>query len=154
MLKFLQLEGCKLDGALYYIGARYGHGHILEWLHKQGVPRPDALPPSVEIDMGGLRLIRRPILMFLGDIKLPLPDVLEKRLSLARDAFCTFHGLLRWAASTISETNSNSDNSSMLSPAGGPGNDLLSRLSMLPNDAINKIAVKAKLQHDLQWRRF
>lgn len=147
MLQYLYSQGCPLTGDLYYWGARYGYNQILQWLHRQGVCSLAELPPMLaKYRRFDLRFVRTPIIMFLGDIGVPLPDALEERLSLARRTFCLFHGLLRWSRRTASALPSCSAGACHRS---GPGNQLLVRLAMLPAELTRKIAIMAQLQHDM-----
>ncbi len=89
VLKWLCSQGCTLDGTEYYEAACGHHLHVLRWLHAQRAPIPTTDRSS------GYRELRAPILIFLGDLGIPLPWYLEKELLMARWTFCTFHELLR-----------------------------------------------------------
>lgn len=70
--------------------------------------------------------------------------LLEKRLSRARMAFCTFQYLTCRSQRIASALLSCSAGTSLVSD---PGNQLLFRLAMLPAEFTSKIAVIAQLQH-------
>ena len=89
------------------------------------------------------------MLLFLGDIGAPLPADQQARLLVARRAFCTFHGLLRWCRSAVSDPSRGAHCAFDYLSNESAGQELLVLLSKLPSELVTKIAVAARLQHDI-----
>ena len=96
ILEWLSSQGLTLAGTEYYHAASKGHQHVLRWLHAQHAP-----VSSIDIGCWGSQ-VPTPIVMFLADIGFPLPCQ-HKALIMARQTFCTFHGLLRWCRHAVSD---------------------------------------------------
>lgn len=156
VMQYLHSLGHPLDSGLYYSAAFAAHQQheVLQWLHRQGVPAPPKLHDLDTFARDLVLSISIPTLMLLGDIGVPIPQEVIKRLTVARKTFCTFHGLLRWtrqARQAVSGRCMGPDKPSCCpfsatatSPA---GSSLLKALSMLPEELIATIAVKAQLQY-------
>ena len=89
------------------------------------------------------------VLMFLLDIGVPLPLATKRAVVLARKAQCTFHGLIRWCRKAVSDPSRAAHRAFDRLAEDGSGQMLLLRLSLLPAELINKIAVAAQIQHDI-----
>lgn len=151
MLQHLHSLGCTLDGTLYLRAAASSSGHILQWLQRQAVPVPIELPLNFK-DWGGWELrFQGSMVMFLADIGFPLPAPLTRQLARTRKAFCTFHGLVRWTRAAVADPSKGIHRAFTRVSASTNGKHLLIRLSMLPQDLLNRIATLAELQHDLPY---
>ena len=143
IIQWLKAQHCPLSRSMYLQAAIKGHSHVLRWLHSNRV----SVPPT-PIELPAKSVLSTPNLMFLGDKRCPLAPELQDRLIVARRAFCTFHGLLRWSRRAVWDPSRRAHRA--FDPlASGQGQSLLIRLSQLPPELINKIAVAAQLQHDL-----
>ncbi|KAK9866851.1 hypothetical protein WJX84_008724 [Apatococcus fuscideae] len=118
------------------------HLLVLRWLHGQKIPAPSRLPVA-------WRGIPTPILMFLGDIGVQLPDWHREKLQTARRSFCAFLGLLRWCRSAVSDPSRGAHRAFDYLCQESSGQELLVLLSRLPPELVSKIAVAANLQHDI-----
>ena len=143
MLQWLSSQGCPLSGTLYIVAANNHWSHILEWLHSQGAP-----VPSREAFAMLYLPVNAPALLFLGDIGADLP-VDDKQLTMARRTLCTFQGLLRWCRRAGLDPSKGMHGAFDSFSANASGHGLLVRMSMLPQELIDRIAVAAELQHDL-----
>ena len=149
-LQFLQSHGCSVAGTAYYSAASggrrqiltSGHKQVLRWLHDQKLPVPDQL-----ISSG--RWFSPPSLLFLGDIGAELLPDQRAELLVARRTFCTFHGLLRWCRSAVSDPSRGANSAFDYLSNKSAGQELLVLLSQLPSELVTKIAVAAHLQHDI-----
>ena len=155
VLELLCDQGLMLTCTEYYWAASEGHRHVLSWLHAQGTPIPS---PSFR-EMDCISSTSVPFLMFLGDIDVPLLHH-EEALIMARQTFCTFHGLLRWCCRAVSDPSRCAARAFDLLAPDCSSQELLVRLSRLPSDLIavawqslqshgSRIAVAAELQHDI-----
>ena len=134
---------------IYLAAAKADQGEIMEWLYgsKITVPRTwrwtipyryydchDSIDASV------------PTIMYMSDIGCTLCPDRQETLQLARQTFCTFHGLLRWCSRLRADQQGIPDCLGCpLSESSGQG--LLRHLSELPQDLLMRIAIEAKLQH-------
>ena len=139
-LEFLHSHGCSVTSSAYYAAAFGGHRQILRWLQTQKIPVPSH-PPSA------LLAVSAPMLLFLGDISAPLPADRHAELQKARRAFCTFHGLLRWCRSAMSDPSRGAHHAFDYLCNESAGQELLVLLARLPPELVTKIAVAAHLQH-------
>ena len=138
-LKFLHSHGCSVTSDAYWAAA--SSRQVLRWLHGQKIPAPSRLPVA-------WRGIPTPILMFLGDIGVQLPDWHREKLQTARRSFCAFLGLLRWCRSAVSDPSRGAHRAFDYLCQESSGQELLVLLSRLPPELVSKIAVAANLQHD------
>ena len=143
-LQWLSSQGCLLSGTLYILAANSHCSHTLKWLHSQGAPVP-SLGASSKLH----RWVAAPALLFLGDIGADLPVTDCKRLTNARRTLRTFQGLLRWCRRAVSDPSKGMHRASDSLSANASGQSLLVRLSMLPQELTDRVAVAAQLQHDL-----
>ena len=156
ILQWLSSQGCPLSGTLYILAANRKCGNlvVLKWLHSQGAPAPSRAASRQ------LRThVASPTLLFLGDVGADLScqgiyelgqfGVNGRRLRLARRTLCTFQGLLRWCRRAVSDPSKGIHRAFDSLSANASGQSLLVRLSMLPQELIDRIAVAAELQHDL-----
>ena len=149
MLEYLHSVGHSLDGSLYYHAVVGSRPHILQWLHRQAVPAPESLPPLFSPGQKGVRRAKHSLVMFIADIGAPLPDTALPKLMYARRRYCTFHGLLRWCRRAVSDPSMGMDRAFSCMTIDSCGEQLLIRLSLLPQELVNKIAAMAGLQHDI-----
>ena len=127
---------------LYYHAAAAGHLHVLRWLRARAVPAPIGsphIPPQNNTAA----------LMFLGDIGAPLTQKASQDLQQARRTLATFYGLLRWCRRAVSNPAKGIHRAFDPLCSDTSRQNLLIRLSRLPPELVNKIAVAAGLQHDL-----
>ena len=87
--------------------------------------------------------------MFCSDLGIQLPAGLQRKVDRARNAHCTFHGLVRWCRRAISDPSQGAHRAFDYLAPDGSGQLLLTRLCLLPPELISKIAVAAELQHDI-----
>ena len=151
MLQWLHSQQCPLHGSLYLRAARDCHTHIIRWLHIQGVPAPPAPESAVKAQSAASAMqgTSTPILLFLGDIKCCMDTGIKRHLDLARKTLCTFYGLLRWCRRAVSDPSKGMHRAFNELATSTSGQTLLVRLSLLPSELIDRIAVAAELQHDL-----
>ena len=143
VMQYLHSERWPLKGSVYYQAA--SHPQVLFWLH---VPASTTIPKDAA-ELWSLSQAPSDAVMVLGDMGVPLPEAATQRLLLARRTFCTFHGLLRWACSALASLRGGHGHANDCSAPGMTGKHLLIRLSMLPQELINKIARLAGLQQIL-----
>ena len=72
-----------------------------------------------------------------------------EELLTARRSLCTFQGLLRWCRRAGLDPSKGMHGAFDSFSANASGHGLLVRMSMLPQELIDRIAVAAELQHDL-----
>ncbi len=145
MLEWLCEQGCIPTGELYACAATARQSHMLRFLHSKGVP----LPNDVDDQLLYGRDAWLPNLMFLADIGAELPERDMNMVASARKAHCTFHGLVRWCRRAVSDPSRGAHRAFDSMASKTSGQVLLSRLSMLPSELLNKIAVAAELQHGI-----
>ncbi len=146
VLEWLSEQGIQLD-ELYFVAARIRDNLLLKFLHERKVPPKAGLPRGGWGPQGFS--FAQPMLMFLADIGMQLPPETWQRVTDARRAHCTFHGLVRWCRRAISDPSRGSHRAFDFMAADGTGQLLLTRLCLLPPELISKIAVAAQLQHDI-----
>ncbi len=143
MLEWLCEQGCSLTGRLYIAAAEAKQGHMLKYLYNKRVPVTDRscdrLPPTLVLSH----------LMFLADIGIKLPKLEKRRVAKAREAYCTFHGLVRWCRLAVSDRSKGALHAFDSLAADSSGQVLLSRLCLIPEELLIKIAVAAEIQHDI-----
>lgn len=150
MLQYLHSVGCSLDSSLYYRAAVADCPAMLQWLYELAVPVTMAMPNSVAVEWsipGGDWSTSA--VMFLADMGAPLPAAWAEKVLLARRTFCTFHGLLRWCRHAVCDPSQGLDQAFSRTPANNFGEQLLIRLSFLPQELLSKIASMADLQHNI-----
>ncbi len=147
MLEWLSDNGTPLTGDLYIAAAVHNQTHILNSLINRSIVLPEA--PSEPIDVF---FTITPMRMFLSDIKMPLHDRHRQHVNQARRACCMFHALIRWFRRAVSDPSRRAHLAFDSSAKDRSGQLLLMRLSRLPPELINKIAVAAQLQHDVLHR--
>ncbi len=143
MLEWLCEQGCSLTGGLYIAAAEAKQSHMLKYLYSKRVP---VSGPSCSRMAPGIFL---PHLLFLTDIGIQLPQPDKQRVAQARKAHCTFHGLVRWCRLAVSDPSRGAFHAFDSLAEDTSGQVLLSRLCMLPQELLNKIAIAAELQHDI-----
>ena len=154
MMQHLHGMGCSLDGMLYYLAAEANAPDVLQWLLKQKVPAPTHDPTEEDYGFdrfdGCIHDMKEPMLLFLKQIGAPLPPPhcyeLTERV---RKVFCIFHSLLLWSRRAVADPRKGIPRAFNRLPGNTAGEHLLIRLSMLPQELINKIATMAGIQHDL-----
>ncbi len=144
MLEWLSDNGTPLTGDLYIAAAKQNHSHILRYLISRNTALPEA--PSGPISCF---YTSTPMKMFLSDIKMPLHREDRQHVNQARSACCLFHGLIRWFKRAVSDPSRRAHLAFDSLAKDRSGQLLLMRLSRLPPELISKIAVAAKLQHDV-----
>ena len=144
MVQLLSNHGHKPYGHLYLDAAQLGHVHILRWLHRTKVPASH--DSSEEIFS---MAISSSLLLFLGDVSIPLPAKLQARLTQARKRCCTFYGLLRWCRQAVSDPSRGINRAFSAPSTNASGQNLLVRLCMLPPEVLEKISLAAGLRHTL-----
>lgn len=147
VLDWLTAQDCPIDGpSAWTHAASCGHHHVLRWLHKRKIPFLDpetgAPPPCSPASASALMLV--------ADIGWPLRGQDLVRLRMARNSFCTFHGLLRWCKHAVSDPSRGACAAFDYLGANPSGQGLLVRMSRLPHELIDLIAVKADLQHSVK----
>ncbi len=148
MLKWIRSQGGPLTGELYVIAVRNQHINVVQWLHQEKIPMTDQHAHQ----QASYKSMSAPVLMFLGDIGYGLPPFMHDALVQARQALCTFHGLVRWCSRPGSDPRQHSVHRHgrvSLYSRRTSGEDLLAGLARLPPELVTKIAVAAQLQHDL-----
>lgn len=150
VLQWLASQGCSLSGDLYcYVTSAHGPAKgILRWLREQKVPPPATISDRLWMN-ANLRVATAPRLMFLADLGVELPKNDKEKLIRARKTFCTFHGLVRWIRRAVSDPSKNIHLAFNQLSTDVPGQQLLLRLSMLAPELVSKVAVMARLQHDV-----
>ncbi len=143
LLEWLYKQGCIPTDDLYFWEARAEQSHIWKFLHSKSVPLPHQFGHAFAHGMW------LPKLMFLTDIGIDLPQRQMNMVTSARKAHCTFHGLVRWCRRAVSDPSRGAHQAFDSIATNTSGQVLLSRLSMLPSELLNKIAVAADLQHDI-----
>lgn len=144
MLQLLSSLGCIASDRLYREAAEHGHVHILRWLHQHQMSAKYYVPPS-----GAAKPLSTPMLMFLGDVGAYLYPQQQALLILARKTCCTFYGLLRWCCRAMPDTSKGVHHAFHTYLPDASGRDLLVRLSLLPVEIVNRIALAAGIQHNL-----
>ncbi len=143
VLDWLHERGCTLQGSLYWDAlTKPEPAKKVRWLHQHNNPLPgqwEAVSISGNV----------PILMFFGDIGVHLWYEDTASLETARRTFCTFHGLLRWCLRAVADPSRNAARAFDYLAPNSDGQVLLTRLALLPSELITKIALMARLQHDL-----
>lgn len=150
VLQWLASQGCSLSGDLYcYVTSAHGPAKvILRWLREQKVPPPATISDRLWMN-ANLRVATAPRLMFLADLGVELPKNDKEKLIRARKTLCTFHGLVRWIRRAVSDPSKNIHLAFNQLSTDVSGQQLLLRLSMLAPELVSKIAVMARLQHDV-----
>ncbi len=143
MLVWLGEQGCPLTSDLYVGAARYRQSGMLRYLHSRRVRAPGREAWGLELDSS------LPHLMFLADIGTELPEREKELVVQARKASCTFHGLVQWCRQAVSDPSRGAHRGFDSMAENTSGQVLLCRLSLLPKELLNKIAVAAELQHDI-----
>ncbi len=142
MLEWLCEQGFLLTGRLYVAAAKGQQSLMLRYLHNKRVPVTDRscgrLPSRMVL----------PHLMFLADLGFQLPDSEKSRVAKARKAHCTFHGLVKWCRLAVSDPSKGALHAFDSLAEDRSGQVLLTRLCLLPQELLTKIAVAAELQHD------
>lgn len=87
--------------------------------------------------------------MLLVELGAGLPKAAQAHVMLARQSFCTFHGLLRWIRCAVSDPSKNIHLAFNYLSTDVSGQQLLFHLSMLAPELVSKIAVMANIQHGL-----
>ncbi len=163
VLQWLHGHGCPFGANSTLAACRQGNLPMLQWLHSQGCPldpdcpfvarfhgsMPMPLPNVFEDQLIYDGDVCLPNLMFLADIGMALPAMEKKLVASARKAHCTFHGLVRWCRRAVSDPSRGAHRAFDSMAPNTSGQVLLSRLSMLPSELLNKIAVAAELQPDV-----
>ena len=144
MLKFLLSRGGHADGNLFWQAAQGDHIHVLKWLHKHRALFPIPTPvPYHFLDS------ETPTHMFLGDMGIPVMPGDQRVLDYGRKRCATFHGLLRWCRRAVSDPSRGFHRAFDHLAESFSGQYLLVRLSMLPPELVDRIAIMAKFQHDM-----
>ena len=143
MMEWLHSVGCSFDVSHYTVACISNQPAALQWLHDKRV----ALPKDVTESLLSAAMAP-PTLMFLADIGWPVEGLPRDKLMQARQAFCTFHGLVRWASRSVHDAGQSRCAMSGHVPH-APGLGLLVRLARLPHELLNLIAGKADLQHNM-----
>ncbi len=149
MLEWLCEHGCIPTGDLYhsiYLVPRVHQSQMLKLLHRRGVLLPGELSDLLKWPLYDLA---QPSLMFLADNGVQLPERQRKQVAQARQAHCTFHGLVRWCRQAVSDPSRGAHRAFDSMARDSSGQVLLSRLCMLPPELLDKIALAAELQHDI-----
>ena len=144
VLQWLCEHGHLLTGNLYVHAAVSNSNHILRFLHKMEISRPE---PNVEDGQYGF--FRLPMAMFLADIGVRLSRKTSKEVTRARRAHCAFHGLVRWCRHALSDPSREAHLAFDSLAEDRSGQLLLTRLSLLPPELVHKVAAAAELQHDI-----
>ena len=144
MVQLISDHGQMPSGHQYWNAAQLGHLDTLRWLHRKKVPVLISKSSKVCGDA-----ISSPIMLFLGDISNPMPSEQVKRLMQIRKACCTFYGLLRWCRRAVSDPSRGINRAIIALSTNATGQNLLVRLSMLPVEVLDKIALAAGLRHTL-----
>ncbi len=144
VLEWLYKQGCPLTEVLYIWAAQNRQSHMLRFLCSKNVPLP---APFYDWDPFAFRSIRLRHLMFLADIGMELFS--EDEVTQGRKAHCTFHGLVRWCRRAVSDPSRGALRAFDSLAEDMSGQVLLSRLCLLPQELLGKIAVAADLQHDI-----
>ncbi len=147
VLEWLSEQGCKPTWELYYDAAEGNCSEVFKLLHQLKVCPPGHLRP----DGSWRKLYTASLysLMFLADIRVPLSVMDLGKAKRARQAHCTFHGLVRWSKHAVSDPSRGAHEAFNFLASDCSGQLLLTRLSLLPSELIDKIAVAAELQHDI-----
>ncbi len=143
LFEWLCDHGYKPSSDFYRWTREARHSHMWRFLYSRSMPVPH------DLGREDARVIWLPNLMFLADIGMELPDMEKKLVASARKAHCTFHGLVRWCRRAVSDPSRGAHRAFDSMATKTSGQVLLSRLSMLPAELLNKIAVAAQLQHDI-----
>lgn len=143
MMEWLHSVGCSFDESHYTAACICNQPAALHWLHEKRVALPTGVLESFLSEN-----MAPPTLMFLADIGWPVEALPRDKLMQARRAFCTFHGLVRWASRSVHDAKQSRSAMFCHTPL-APGFGLLVRLSRLPPELLNLIAGKADLQHNM-----
>lgn len=147
ILDWLAAQGCPINGPEAWThAASDGHHHVLQWLHERKIPFVD---PET-----GASPLQSPssasALMLVADMGWPLRGSGWEKLRMARKTFCTFHGLLRWCRRAVSDPSRGVSVAFNYLGPNASGQGLLVRMSRLPQELIDVIAVKAGLHHGVK----
>ncbi|KAK9832870.1 hypothetical protein WJX74_000232 [Apatococcus lobatus] len=132
-----------LEPMLYLHAAHGGHLHVMRWLYSLCLSAPDVSAARASA------VCSTAALMFLGDIGARLDAPSQQKLMQARKTLCTFRGLVRWCRDAVSNPSKGIHRAFDPLATDAKGEHLLVRLSMLPQELVDRIAVAAALQHDL-----
>ena len=142
VLEWLIAQEVPLTEDMWQVAAEEGHYHILRYLHRQQVARP-------ETSLTRLCHTPLPILMYLADVGVPLKKKQMQQVKKARRAYCTIHGLVRWCRRAICQPSRGSWQGFDRMAANCSGQLLLTRLCMLPPELVSKITLAARLQRNM-----
>ena len=139
LLEWLLMIGYSLPSRAYDWAIAGGQTCMLHWLHQMNVafPKHSVMIASLSCP------IPASVLMLLADMGWSFDAKSRAKLREARDSFCVFHGLVR-SCKRADEVRTGLPRHNPLSDQ-----DLLARLSKLPPELIDLIAVKAELHHGL-----
>ena len=148
MLKWLDGQGYDhWHPSLFATAAQSNNSAVLKWLHARGIRVADATPALKAFYASAS--VRPPMYMFLADIGFPLGKMTREKMRTARQAYCMFHGLVRWVRSAVWDPRRRAHLAFEFTAMGSHGPELLVNLAGLPEELVLKISVMAGLQHEI-----
>lgn len=144
ILQWLNLTGWGLNSDSFLVAAAVKASHVLLWLRQKKVPFPACRYMKAFSDALWLP---GSVLMLLADIGWTLGHRAQADLLMAKRSFCTFHGLVHWHRHAAADSPRGLQHA--FRSGGHSGQHLLARISSLPPELVDLIAIKAELHHGL-----